>query len=197
MGKREALFGNSESARHDVDSALARAPGRDVKLTAAFALAVTGDLARAKVLVEQLEKAETANSVLKLNILPTIRAQIEISQGHPSQALRELEAAVPYDLGNSPLGNLYPAYVRGQAYLAAHNGSAATGEFQKLIDHPGIVMLEPTGALAHLQLGRSYVLASDAIKAKAAYQDFLKLWKDADPDIPILKQAKAEYAKLQ
>ena len=197
LGKPEALFGNSESARHDVDNALAQAPGRDVKLTAAFALAAAGDVARAKVLVEQLEKAETANSVLKLNILPTIRAQIEISQGHPSQAIRELEAAVAYDLGNSPLGNLYAAYVRGQAYLAAHNGSAATVEFQKLIDHPGIVMLEPTGALAHLQLGRAYALASDAAKAKAAYQDFFKLWKDADTDIPILKQAKAEYARLQ
>jgi len=111
----------------------------------------------------------------------------------------ELEAAAPYELGMPPLGGLqplYPAYVRGQAYLAAHNGKAAAVEFQKLIDHRGIVLMEPTGTLAQLQLGRAYALASDTAKAKAAYQDFFKLWKDADPDIPILKQAKEEYAKL-
>jgi len=180
-----------------VDSALARAPGSDVKLTAAFVLAVTGDVARARALVGQLEKTGAANSVLNLNTLPTIRARIEISAGNPSQAIRELEAAVPFDLGNSPLGNLYPAYVRGQAYLAAHEGNAATREFQKLIDHPGIVMLAPTGALAHLGLARAYALQRESAKAKTAYQDFLALWKDADPGIPILKQAKAEYAKLQ
>jgi len=93
--------------------------------------------------------------------------------------------------------DLYPVYVRGEGYLAAHQGKEAAAEFQKILNHRGIVLNEPIGALAHLQLGRAYVLQGDAAKARAAYQDFLTLWKDADPDIPILKQAKAEYAKLQ
>ena len=199
-GLREAWFGNAQGARHEVDAALALAPGRDVKVLAALALAGAGDVARAKGLLEQLEKSESTNTILKLDLLPTIRAQIEMSKGNPLQVIRELEAAAPYELGTAPnsrLYPLYPAYLRGQAYLAAHNGAAAAVEFQKLIDHPGIVMVEPTGALAHLQLARAYALASDAAKAKAAYQDFFKLWKDADPDILIVKQAKAEYAKLQ
>ena len=110
-----------------------------------------------------------------------------------------LEAAAPYELGGGGtyINSLYPAYVRGQAYLLAHNGTAAAAEFQRMLDHRGIVLNFVTGALAHLQLGRAYAMAGDTAKAKAAYQDFLTLWKDADPDIPILKEAKAEYAKLQ
>jgi hypothetical protein len=123
----------------------------------------------------------------------------EISKGNPSQAVRDLETATPYELGGTlSFPYLYPAWVRGQAYLAARDGKAAAVEFKKLIDHPGIVLNQPIGSLARLQLGRAYTLAGDAGKAKAAYQDFFTLWKDADPDIPIiLKQAKAEYAKLQ
>ena len=111
----------------------------------------------------------------------------------------ELEAAAPYEQGQTGVNtsNLYPAYIRGEAYLAAHNGAAAAVEYQKLIDHPGIVQNYVTGALAHLQLARAYAMQGDTAKSKAAYQDFLKLWKDADPDIPILMAAKAEYAKLQ
>jgi uncharacterized protein YfaS (alpha-2-macroglobulin family) len=110
-----------------------------------------------------------------------------------------LEAAAPYELGlaNTMVNYLYPAYVRGQAYLLARNGTAAAAEFQKLLDHRGIVVNFVTGALAHLQIARAYAMAGDTAKAKSAYQDFLTLWKDADPDIPILKEAKAEYAKLQ
>ena len=93
-------------------------------------------------------------------------------------------------------GSLYPAYVRGLAYLAAHQGAEATAEFQKILDHRGIVVSDPIDALAHLQLGRAYALSGDTVKAKSAYQDFLTLWKDADPDIPILKQARAEYSVL-
>jgi eukaryotic-like serine/threonine-protein kinase len=117
----------------------------------------------------------------------------------PGEASRtDLEAAAPYELGGSGfIVCLYPAYVRGQAYLLEHNGTAAAVEFQKLIDHSGIVVNSVTGALAHLQIGRAYAMSGDTAKAKAAYQDFLTLWKDADPDIPILKQANAEYAKLQ
>jgi len=161
-------------------------------------LARTGDAARAKTIADQLEKSEATNTVLKLYWIPTIRAAIELNGGNASQALIDLEAAAPYDLGGPPpLGNLYPAYVRGQADLAVHNGPAAAGEFQKILDHRGIVQNFPLGALAHLQLGRAYVMSGDSAKARAAYQDFFNLWKDADPDIPILKEAKAEYAKLQ
>jgi serine/threonine protein kinase/tetratricopeptide (TPR) repeat protein len=199
-GLRETWVGNTLTARQDVDAALTRAPEGQVKLIAALALAVVGDSARAKNLLKQLEKSESTNTMLKVYFVPTVRAQIEITKGNPSQGIKELEAVAPYEFGTTPngsLGPLYPAYLRGQAYLAAHNGTAAAVEFQKLIDHPGIVMTEPTGALARLGLARAYTLQGDTAKARAAYQDFLTLWKDADPDIPILKQAKAEYAKLR
>jgi eukaryotic-like serine/threonine-protein kinase len=133
---------------------------------------------------------------------PTIRAGISINRGKPAQAVGLLRAANFYELG-APLpevnfgGFLYPAYVRGQAYLLLHQGKEAAAEFQKFLDHRGVVANCPLGALAHLQIGRAYALQGDTAKAKAAYQDFLTLWKDADPDIPVLKQAKAEYAKLK
>jgi hypothetical protein len=131
--------------------------------------------------------------------LPTIEAAIELKKNNPSQALVDLEAAAPYEQGQSGINinNLYPAYIRGEAYLAAHNGAAAAVEYQKLIDHPGIMGNYVTGALAHLQLGRAYAMQGNAAKAKAAYQDFLTLWKDADPDLPVVKEAKSEFAKLQ
>jgi Flp pilus assembly protein TadD len=195
---REAEFGNAAAAGQDAKAALALVPGRDVKVLASFTLARAGDTAGAKGLVEQLEKTASTNMLLRLYWLPTIQAAIEISKNNPSQGIMDLEAAAPYEMGNlSPIASLYPAYVRGLSYLAAHNATAASEEFKKLIDHPGIVQNLPIGALAHLQIGRAYALAGDTAKAKAAYQDFLTLWKDADPDIPILKQAKAEYAKLQ
>ena len=195
---REAEFGNAAAAKQRVDAALALAPGRDVKLLAAMTLARTGDAARAKVMVEQLEKSEATNTMLKIYWLPTIKAAIELNGGSPSQAVIDLEAASPYELGGPlPIGGLYPVYVRGQAYLAAHNGTAAAGEFQRILDHRGIVLNLPLGALAHLQLGRAYAMSGDRAKAHNAYQDFFNVWKDADPDIPILKEAKAEFAKLQ
>jgi len=197
---REAEFGNVAAAKQDVSAALALAPGRDVKVLSALALARVGDTARAKAMVEQLEKSDPLNTVLKLFWLPTLKAAIELNGGNSAQALVFLEAAAPYELGEPPPvqeGTLYPAYLRGQAYLAAHNGSAAAIEFQKLLDHRGIVINFPLGALAHLGLARAHALSGDATKARAAYQDFFALWKDADPDIPILKEARAEFAKLQ
>ncbi len=136
---------------------------------------------------------------MKLYWLPTINAAIEISKSNSPQAIVDLEAAAPYELGGAGvfINYVYPAYVRGQAYLAAHNGTAAVAEFQKLLDQKGIVENFVTGALAHLQIGRAYAMAGEIAKAEVAYQDFLGLWKDADPDIPILKQAKTEQAKLQ
>jgi len=196
---REAELGNTALARQGVATALALSSGRDVKAVAAFTLARIGEAPRAKALAEELEKTYPNNTLLKAYWLSTINAAIEISKGNSSQAIVDLEAAAPYELGNAEasISYLYPAYERGQAYLLAHNGSAAAAEFQKLLDHWGIVSNFVTGPLAHLQIGRAYAMAGDTAKAKAAYQDFLTLWKDADPDLPILKQAKAEYAGLQ
>jgi eukaryotic-like serine/threonine-protein kinase len=195
---REAELGNAVLARQGVTAALALAlsPGRDVKVIAAFTLARIGDVPPANALVGELERNYPLNTMLKLCWLPTVNAAIALNTGNTSEAIVDLEAAAPYELGGTIIGDLYPAYVRGQAYLLGRNGTSAA-EFQKLLDHRGIVTNFVTGALAHLQLGRAYVIAGDTAKAKAAYQDFLTLWKDADPDIPILKQAKAEYAKLQ
>jgi eukaryotic-like serine/threonine-protein kinase len=123
-----------------------------------------------------------------------------LRSNNTAKAIEALEAAAPYELGipNPTFTfSLYPVYLRGTAYLAAHQGSAAVAEFQKILDHPGVAVNEPIGALAHLQLGRAYVLSGERGKSATAYQDFFALWKDADPDIPIYKQAKAEYAKLQ
>ena len=197
---REAEFGNASQAKQGVAAALALAPGRDVKVLAAMALARVGDVARAKSLAEELEKSNPLNTVLKVYWLPTIKAAIGLNTMNSAQSLLFLEAVAPYELGGPPptqSGTLYPAYVRGQALLASHNGPAAAAEFQKLLDHRGVVLNFPLGALARLGLARSYALSGDTAKARTVYQDFFALWKDADPDIPILKEAKAEYAKLQ
>ncbi|HXZ33710.1 MAG TPA: protein kinase [Terriglobales bacterium] len=197
---REAEFGNSALASQEVTAALALIPGRDIKIFSALALAQSGGATRAKPMLDELEKNYGSQTMMKVYWLPTVRAAIELEANNPKQALVDLEAAAPYELGTPEqlqLGTLYPVWVRGQAYLAAHDGTLAAAEFQKFLDHRGIVINFPLGALAHLQLGRAYAMAGDTAKAKAAYNDFLTLWKDADPDIPILKQAKAEYAKLQ
>jgi serine/threonine protein kinase/tetratricopeptide (TPR) repeat protein len=197
---REAEFGNIAAAKQAVATALALSPGRDVKMFAALTLAQVGEGARAKAIVEELEKIYPAQTVLKVYWLPAIKAAIELNANNPAQALVFLEAAAPYELGQPPqlqVGTLYPAYLRGQAYLAARNSNSAAAEFQKFLDHRGIVVNFPLGALAHLQLGRAYAMSGDTGKARTAYQDFFALWKGADPDIPILKEAKSEYAKLQ
>jgi hypothetical protein len=169
-------------------------------MLAALALARSGETARARTIVAELEKSYASQTLLKVYWLPTIKAAIELNGNNGAQSLVYLEAAAPYELGDPPqfqLGTLYPAYIRGQAQLMAHNGAAAAAEFQKLLDHRGIVVNFVTGALARLGLARSYALSGDTAKAKTAYRDFFTLWKDADPDIPLLKEARAEYAKLQ
>jgi len=198
---REALFGNETAARQRAAAALGLSNGRDVQYGAALALGFTGDAARTQTLAEDLVKVFPEDTMVQFNYLPTIRAQLALMHNDSSQAIEALQAAAPYELGSPGTGNftfaLYPIFVRGQAYLAAHQGREAAAEFQKILNHPGIVVNEPIGALAHLGLGRAYALQGDTAKAKAAYQDFLTLWKDADPDIPILQQAKAEYVKLR
>ena len=198
---REALFGNPVEARERAEAALLLSNGRDVQYGAASALALTGDVVRAQALTDDLGKRFPEVTIVRFNYLPTLEAQLALSRNDASKALETLQAAAPYELGvnGAPSGFLpamYPFYVRGEAYLAAHQGSEAAVEFQKILDHRGIVLNCPIGALAHLQLARAYAMQGDTTKAKAAYQDFLTLWKDADPDIPILIAAKAEYAQL-
>jgi len=192
---REAELGNAVRARNGAKGASALSPGRNVKAATALVLAQTGDVLRAQKLAQELEKDYPSYTMLKVYWLPVINATIELGRGNPSQALGQLEATAPYELGNQEA--LFPAYVRGQAYLLAHNGTAAAAEFQKVLDHRSIVLNDVTGSLAHLEIGRAYAMTGNAAKARAAYQDFFTLWKDADPGIPVLKQAKVEYAKLQ
>ena len=196
----EALFGNNEECKKNAAAALEESKGRDVQAAVALAYAFAGDAARAQALANDLSKRFPEDTIAQFNYVPEIRAQISLEQGDAGKAIEFLQATSPYELGAPnpivPLA-LYPVYVRGEAYLASRNGSAAAAEFQKVLDHRGAVQNEPVGALAHLQLGRAYALQGDTAKARIAYQDFLTLWKDADADVPILKQAKTEYAKLQ
>jgi eukaryotic-like serine/threonine-protein kinase len=197
---REGLFGNAIQAGQRTALAKERSGGPDKYYAVALALAYTGDGSQG--LADNFNESFPENTVAQFNYFPTLGAKLALNHANPQQALDTLEIAVPYELGlpanwfyNWP--NLYPVYVRGEAYLAAHQGKQAAAEFQKILDHRGIVLNEPIGALAHLQLGRAYALQGETAKSRAAYQDFLTLWKDADPDIPILIQAKAEYAELK
>jgi eukaryotic-like serine/threonine-protein kinase len=198
---REALFGNGVAAHERAKAALGLSTGRDVQYGAALALAFARDAARAQALADDLAKRFPEDTLVQFNYLPTIRAQVALNRNDASGAIAALQAASPYELGTTGsifnfLGQ-YPVYVRGDAYLAAHQGSEAVAEFQKILDHRGIVVNSPIGALAHLGLAQSNALQGDTAKARAAYQNFFTLWKDADTDIPILQQAKAEYAKLK
>jgi serine/threonine protein kinase len=195
---REAEVSNPTAARLAVARALALAPGRDVKVIAAVALARTGETSQSKAILEALQKSEPSNTYLKVYWFPVIEASLALAQQAPDRAVIALEPSLPYELGAPPPGiAMYPAYIRGLAYLAQKNGPAAAAEFQKFPDHPGVIQNFLLGSLARLQLGRAYAISGDTAKAKAAYQDFLTLWKDADPGIPILIEAKAEYAKLR
>jgi len=198
----EALFGNALDARQRVTDALAKSNGRDTQYAAALALALIGDSARAKILADDLDKRFPDDTIVRFNYSPTLRAQLALAvPGNGAKAVEALAVTSPYELGvpgsNTLRTNLYPVYVRGEALLAAHQGAPAVAEFQKILDWPGVVLDEPIGALAHLGLARSYALAGDTAKSRAAYSDFFTLWKDADPNIPVLVQAKSEYAKLQ
>jgi len=192
--RTEALFGNAPEARQRVAVALGLSADRDVQYEATLALALIRDTARAQALGDDLAKRFPEGTSVQFSYLPTLHAQLALNDGNTSKAIEFLESATPYELGSDSSG--YPIYVRGEAFLAAHRGRDAVIEFQKILDHRGVVLNGPIGALTHLQIGRAYAMESDTTKAKAAYRDFLTLWKDADPDIPILKQAKVEYAKL-
>jgi eukaryotic-like serine/threonine-protein kinase len=199
---REVLFGNTAVARQGIKDAHKGSSGRDLDYAIALASAYAGSAKSAQTLADDLGKRFPEDTIVQVNYRPTLRAKLAVLNANPLEALHSLEAAAPYELGLPAMGfynwpNLYPVYVRGEAYLAAHQGREAAVEFQKILDHRGIVLNEPIGALAHLQLARAYSLQGNTARARAAYQDFLTLWKDADPDIPILREAKAEYAKLR
>jgi tetratricopeptide (TPR) repeat protein len=199
----EAFFGYTSEARQRALEAYRLSSDLYVEYGAAYALAETGDSTQSQTIAADLEKRFPQDTGVRFSYLPVIRARLALNRNNPAKAIELLQAAVPYELGNprsaihGNFGALYPIYVRGEAYLAAHRGMEASIEFQKILDHRGIVVSDPIGALAHLQLGRAFVLWGDKAKAKAAYEDFLTLWKDADPDIPILKRAESEYATLQ
>jgi len=198
---REAEFGNAARARQGTTDALALSAGRDVELLSALALARAGDVGQSEKLAEKLNRDYPLDTTIQGYWLPTVRAALQLDRGNSQRAIDVLQRASSYESAE-PLpfqyfGSIYPAYVRGEAYQKAGRGLQAAAEFQKFLDHRGIVMNSPLGALAHLQLARAYALTDDKSKSRAAYQDFFGLWKDADPDIPILKEAKAEYAKLK
>jgi eukaryotic-like serine/threonine-protein kinase len=199
---REAFFGNAPNARQSASAALDLSKDRDVEYGAAFARALSGDPSPAKTLADDLAKRFPEDTIVRFTYVPTLRALLALNNGEPGKAIELLQTAVPYELAIPGswfgfFGFLYPAYVRGEAYLAAHQYAEAAAEFQRIVDHRGLVFCDPVGAVARWRLGKALAFSGDTAKAKIAYQDFLTLWTDADPDITILKQAKAECAKLQ
>jgi len=195
---REAELGNRQQARTDAAAALKLATSTDVQAVAALALARAGDIAQAKDLITVLQKNLPSDTIVNNYWAPTVLAAIELEQKNPSGAIDLLQTTSYFELGlNNVIVVLTPVYMRGQALLAAHNGSAAAAEFQKFIDHRGLVGYSPLEAVAQLGLGRAYVMQNEPVKARKAYLDFLNLWKDADGDIPLLQQAQSEYAKVR
>jgi serine/threonine protein kinase/Tfp pilus assembly protein PilF len=196
----EAFYGNAASARQRATAALELASGRGVDYAAAFALAVSGDVARSRALADDLARNLPEDTSVQYMWLPTLHALFYLNAGDAAAAIRSLQTASRFDLALGGLGfnfgALYPVYVRGMAYLAAQQPREAAAEFQKILDHRTIVLADPMGALARLQLARALVLTGETVKAKGVYNDLLALWKNADPGIPVVEQARAEYARL-
>jgi len=199
----EAFFGNSIEAKRTAAAALALAGNREVNYGAALALALSGDSTQAEKLASDLEKSYPDDTSVRFSYLPVISATVALQHGEPLKAIDALEASVPYEMGSPRssqtafFGALYPVYFRGQALLAAHKGAEAANEFQKILSHRGIMIGDPVFVLAHVGLARSYALSGESAKSRAQYEEFLALWNSADPDILVLKQARAEYAKLR
>ncbi len=190
----EALVGNAAQARDRAAAALAVSRNRPTLVLSATAFAHAGDVTNATALADELSRRFPLHTYINSVWVPSIRAQIEIDRGNPAKAIELLRAPSPYEFGWA--SRVTPNYVRGLAYLKARQGLEAASEFQKVLDHPGICQTAPECSLSHLQLGRARAISGDKTGARTAYQDFFALWKDADPDVPILKEAKAEYAKL-
>jgi serine/threonine protein kinase/tetratricopeptide (TPR) repeat protein len=198
----EALCGNAAEARRNAAAALALSNGRDIEYAAALALGFAGDSSRSEALAARLEKRFPEDTFARFTYVPVLRALAALGRGRPTDSLEQLQITLPYELAVNGLdislylGGLHSAYVRGEAFFAAHRYVEAAAEFQKILDHRGIVGADPIGALAHWQLGKAYASLGDKTKAKAAYEAFLTLWKDADPGVPLLRSAKAEYDRL-
>jgi hypothetical protein len=199
----EAFYGNAATARQKATAALDLARGRDVDYAAAFALVLSGDVARSRALADDLAKEFPEDTSVQYLYLPTLRALFSLNTEEAAAAIQSLQTASRFDLAVGTIGvtgffgRLYPIYVRGKAYLAAHQPAQAAAEFQRIVDHRGVVLVDPMDAMARLQLARALVLSGDTVKAKSVYSDLLKLWQNADPDVPILKEARAEYERLQ
>jgi eukaryotic-like serine/threonine-protein kinase len=199
----EALFGNATAAKHRSIAALSLSNSRDVEYTAAFALGLTSDSSRAQALATDLQNRFPEDTSVKYNYLPALRGVLALQRGDAASAIEQSQVPYPHELAITHstfaafFGNFYPAIVRGEACLLSHKGADAAAEYRRILSLPGLLLGDPAGAVARLQLAKAYAMQGDTAKAKQAYRDFLTLWKDADPDIPILKQAKAEYAKLQ
>ena len=199
----EAFCGDTVGAKQDADAALTLSDARDVTYAAGLGLGLSGEIARSDALAGDLEARFPEDTFVKFTYVPVLRSVSALQHGRPSESLEQLQIALRYETAangldfNAYLGGLHSAYLRGQAFMAAHRYAEAAAEFQKVLDRRGIVGADPIGALAHLQLGRVFAVSGDAVRAKAAYQEFLTLWKDADLDSLVLRQAKAEYARLQ
>jgi tetratricopeptide (TPR) repeat protein len=194
---QEAEAGKIESAQKRIADLAGGAPNSEARLEGALLFARIGNIAQARQLADGFDREFPVGTLMQNYSLPTIRAAIQLQQNDPAGALESLRPAVNYDLAYpNSFNSLYPAYLRGLAYLRMNNGRLAAAEFQKLIDHPAIVGRFVTGSLARLQLGRAQAMAGDQVAARKSYQEFLTLWQDADPDLPIYTQAKAEYARL-
>jgi tetratricopeptide (TPR) repeat protein len=194
----EADQGRREQAHADAIGSMRLASNREVQRMASLALARSGDIPRAQELAAGLDRDFPLDTMVQSYWLPVIRAAVALQRRDPDKAISLLESAKATELGyTGGVPNMFPAYLRGEAYLMLHDGNRAAAEFQKYIDHRGLVRNSPWGALARLGLARAYAMQGDIAKARTVYRDFLTIWKDADPDLPLLKQAKAEYAKLQ
>jgi DNA-binding winged helix-turn-helix (wHTH) protein/tetratricopeptide (TPR) repeat protein len=198
----EAFFGNEPEAKQAVASALALANNRELEYAAAIVAGLAGDSKQAQALADRLETEFPEDTSVRFSYLPVIHSIVALNHNDPARAIDALQPAIPYELGAPRcsvvifFGALYPILFRGEAYLAGHKGPEAAREFQKLLDHSGPMVGDPVSVLAHLGLARSYVLSGDASNARNQYKEFLALWKDADPDLPVLHEAKAELASL-
>ena len=202
-GVWEAVYGNAAEGKSSATAALKLSKGRDVEYASGLGLAFSGDSSQAQALAVDLEKRFPEDTFVKFTYVPVLRAVAPLGSAKPEEIVHGLQVTLPYELAANGLnyvhfylGGLHSAYVRGEALMAVRRYTEAAAEFQKILDNRGLVGLDPIGALAHLQLGKVFALSGDKIKAKAAYEAFLTLWKDADADVPILKTAKAEYSRL-
>ncbi len=208
VGVWEALYGNTATAKRTAEHVLERSNGgRHVNFAAGFALAIAGERSRALAVADDLERRFPEDTSVRFNYVPSLRGLSALSAHDPARAIELLRPAATYEFaqpgisfygsGGGAFGAMYPTYVRGQAYLALHKPTEAAAEFQKIMDHPGVVLGDPIGALARLQLGRALAQTGDTARSRAVYRSLLAIWKDADPDLELPRQARTEFAALR